>query len=218
MLERGVLFSGPSVRAILAGRKTQTRRLCRKAWSPIDQAWAGAVHPAKVSGWVAWFPGTQADLAAFTQIAYDRGFPCPYGAPGDRLWIRETWGVAEGRCVHQATDGFENLTPAEGAVVLDDHRWRSLIFLPKYLARPDRLELQAVQVERLQALTEEDAVAEGVPATFEADLADFVARRPIPPPTHRLGFKHGWNALHPKAPGRWADDPWVWVLTFRRVA
>lgn len=96
MNERPIIFSGDMVRAFLEGRKTQTRRLLMKA---RDEAgtWAGAVLPAAESGWIAWWPGTETGLAEFTKRVYRTGFPCPYGAPGDRLWVRETWRVGAWR-------------------------------------------------------------------------------------------------------------------------
>jgi hypothetical protein len=87
--ERPVLFSGPMVKAILEGKKTQTRRVCKPAVTKLGlyTEWAAAVHPARESGWVAWWPNDSPNLAEFTKKAYKDGFQCPYGKPGDRLWV-----------------------------------------------------------------------------------------------------------------------------------
>lgn len=91
MKTRPILFSGPMVRAILEGRKTQTRRVVKLAYEEFSKEWAAAVYPARDSGWIAWWPNDSPYLAEFTKKAYTDGFQCPYGKPGDRLWVRETW-------------------------------------------------------------------------------------------------------------------------------
>jgi len=86
MKESPILMNAEMVRATLEKRKTQTRRPIKKAWD--GSSWAGNVHPAKESGWIAWWPGNVDP--EFTKKVYDNGFPCPYGQPGDRLFITQS--------------------------------------------------------------------------------------------------------------------------------
>jgi hypothetical protein len=148
---------------------------------------------------------------------------CPYGAPGDRLWVRETWCPADcmyGReCDPPQTIGY----PADkSAVVFDDSckphavpswdlaqwNWDSLkgkpsIHMPRWASRIT-LEVTGVRVERLQAITEEDAEAEGAFA-----LGDIAC-------SHREWFRGLWDSINAeRAP--WTSNPWVWVVEFKRL-
>ncbi len=173
--ERPILFSGPMVRAILDGRKTQTRRVIT--------------------------PQPDGDFP-FRQR-------CPYGKPGDRLWVRETWTHEDSWCsgvdceqpshvYHRATESYP-----------DSMRWRPSIFMPRWASRID-LEVVSVRVERLQEIGEDDAKAEGV----EPSRAGQDERGPVK--TYRTGFVRAWDTINGKrAP--WVSNPWVWVVEFREV-
>lgn len=205
MRERPILFSGPMVRAILEGRKTQTRRVVRP--QPEHGLVSGEVIRCHRTG---------------------REFPCPYGQPGDRLWVREKWAKlsdAHPECANDpgvkalADDGF---FAADAASIEEANswatRWRPSIHMPRERCRLT-LEVVAVRVERLQAISEEDAVAEGVkPLAFyrELDARERISR------TERLS---GCKLPGPHAAqflaGEWAKslkgNPWVWVVEFKRV-
>lgn len=173
MKERPILFSGPMVRAILEGRKTQTRRVVKP-------------QPAHIAG-----IGTVLNIDTIT------GKACPYGKPGDRLWVRETWdGVrldGGGALVSYRADGDKPVT--------DDGRWHPSIHMPRWASRIT-LEVVSVRVERLQEISEEDAMAEGVA----------LAENYRGPVAHFASLWEQINGL-----GSWNANPWVWVVEFRRV-
>lgn len=208
MRERGIIFSAESVRAILASRKTQTRRVVN-FHRPITGL-------ATVAEWVAPTENRGALGGApsgYALLKYRRadgsegmvGLSCPYGAPGDRLWVRETFRAAgafaqygTGRVWYRA-DGVDSQVGP----------WRSPIHMPRWASRLT-LVVEAVRVERLHAITEEDARAEGA----EPRNAGQDEHGPVK--THRTGFVYGWERINGKrAP--WSSNPWVWVVTFRRV-
>ena len=192
---RGILMSGPMVRATLDGRKTETRRVCR-------------VQPFKLDGlWHAFYPwgdgghgiyDTEEEMREeFTRLLLRR---CPYGQPGDRLWVRETWRIGDG----MNPEGDEK-KPTYAADWPDAREfvkpWRPSIHMPRWASRIT-LELVEVRVERVQEITEEDARAEGCPEGF---------RHPID------WFSQLWDSLNDARGFGWVVDPWVWVLRFRRV-
>lgn len=218
MTDRPILFTGPMVRAILDGRKTVTRRLVT-GHDVIEERDDGTPWPY----YTTWSHG-------------DDGSPwqaCPYGVPGDRLWVRETWRYHDWTndglpWIAYAADGCHRLcesipdewsdrvedvwatlsdqknTAIDGAA--RDRRWRPSIFLPRWASRLT-LDVVSVRVERLQAITEKDARAEGV-AVAPVALASGA--------THRQVFADLWDSLNAKrAP--WASDPWVWRIEFRRA-
>lgn len=193
MRERPILFSGPMVRAILEGRKTQTRRVvkfrdvpdehdCHVVW----KAWNGKSHD--------WQDG-------------DEVIPCPYGGPGDRLWVRETWANTRG------DDSMPTYYRADERLEDVQRPWKPSIHMPRWASRIT-LELTEVRVERVQDISGMDAKREGVsiPAHLPHDGADLDhARRQ---------FAHVWDSLNGPAARRgygWDVNPWVWVVEFRRV-
>lgn len=188
MKETPILFTGAMVRAILDGRKTQTRRVLK-------------------------YQPEQCHVE--TQCSYNallRG--CPYGQPGDKLWVKETfqlcewfqdhWEPAKLRNECQSVDKFY----AADGVLPDqsDLHWRPSIFMPRWASRIT-LELTAVRVERVQNITEEDAMAEGVDWQATAGLSRFTAKKL---------YATLWDSINGKK-HPWASNPWVWVLTFKRI-
>ena len=229
--ERPILFSSAMVRAILAGAKTQTRRIVR--WRGVEPGlnlgFSGleAAHyftGDETRGWVLYSRG-----ASTWQVKCKPTF-CPYGLPGNTtLWIRETWQHAfrpvpsspseREPCVVYAADG-EPLPPCCKAA---GEGWRPSIFMPRWASRLT-LVVEAVRVERVQAITEADAAAEGI-----IDIARSVTQHgrldgygvPGTPPeraetTRRNAFATLWDTINGKrAP--WASNPFVFVVTFRRI-
>ena len=189
MRERPIIFSAPMVRAILAGQKTQTRREAK-------------------------------GLIGFTAIGQPvtvsrDGFPCeyicPYGKPGDRLWVREAWAAPHAhdhlvpRWIPRDARIHYAATEDRGGLI-----WRSPIFMPRWASRIT-LEITSIRVERLQDISETDAEAEGASYAVSTD-AGFEE--------HPLGTRHeGFAALWQKinGAGSWAANPWVWALAFRRA-
>lgn len=216
MKERPIIFSADSVRSILAGRKTQTRRVI----IPWPMA---AFEPAEPGVWVrteskSYFEG------GMVADAYRQ--PCPYGQPGDLLWVREPWrlkswsasahyGEAEYRADGRVreVDGpwtFGKAFPAGR----EPEAWRSPLHLPRWASRLT-LEVVEVRVARLRLITEADAEAEGVEA-FSLVIGFGGVRRRVPGETAREAFARAWDEINGKrAP--WASNPWVWVLQFEVV-
>jgi hypothetical protein len=227
MKERGIMFSSAMVRALLDGRKTQTRRLVTP--QPSDYV-EGPLHwPRKHAApyldqynkgpfWCWW-------------SSDDRQGPdwikCPYGVAGDRLWVRETWAalvdedtLRQGPAVPaNARNGCAGDLISYRATDMDDNewpgfRWRPSIHMPRWASRIT-LEIADVRVERLQDISEQDALAEGCeprpPRAFATERAltnDGLSACEV--------YERLWDSLNAKrAP--WSSNPWVWVLSFLRV-
>jgi hypothetical protein len=183
---RPIPFSGPMVLALLAGTKTQTRRvitppLSEKAHSPFQGA----------DGLWRWMTG---------DVSYrDDERRCPCGQPGDRLWVRETWGLLDivSPC-YRADD--KSAVPASG-------RWRPSIHMPRWASRLT-LEVTEVRVQLLQEISEEDAKAEGVEPIRER-VANGVNWS-----SAREGFHHLWDSINGER-AAWESNPWVWAVSFK---
>jgi len=211
MKERGILFSAPMVRALLAGAKTQTRRVVKGATGAYwDHAgWTPVVERGSVVAWGTNDPDPP-------RVVHNVGCPfphCPYGVPGDRLWVRETWGHVDDHdshgphCCWFAADGCQRCNYGPRCEHGPD-RWRPSIHMPRWSSRLT-LEITDVRVERLQAITEEDARAEGI-APAASIFTDG------PPLSCRDVFAGLWDTINGKrAP--WSSNPWVWAITFRRL-
>lgn len=228
MKERPILFSGEMVRAILDGRKTQTRRVVR-------------LPPGYEHGEVYGYEGSHNGRHFLAcDPGPSRAIPCPYGAPGDRLWVRETW-AARGNDDGYPVDAAGNIAKwgpgvslvyradtrlgAYGADVLPDggqwfNNWRPSIHMPRWASRLT-LEIVSVRLERLQDITEADALAEGIRST-RLEIANMDVYHVEDWPTDRCGetardmFRSMWDSINGKrAP--WQSNPWVWVVTFRKL-
>jgi hypothetical protein len=221
--ERPILFKAEMVRAILEGRKTQTRRIAKEfnGFQDMDKL-------------LARFPNQQG---------------CPYGKPGDRLWVREAHCIESSREVayeppfsdgrpirhhndehwgpwwqqphYRATDPAPELEIGTGEPGV---KWRPSIFMPRWASRIT-LEITAVRVERLQSISEADARAEGVrlsqravsPSKAQSFWWDYLRSEPSCP-WARESFGTLWESINgPDGPGSWYANPWVWVVEFRRV-
>lgn len=242
MRERPILFSGPLVRAILDGRKTQTRRLVKDATGAFwDHAgWRPVVVGERIDRWESVDGDGRPDGRHVASVGAPRP-ACPYGAPGDRIYVRETWrtGVAlddwsPAKIAEAALEAgyVKPWAPlkyeADGATISDDnfHRgdfggaWgktRVAIHLPRWASRL-LLEVTEVRVQRLQEITEDDARAEGVDAdTSACDHARRTcAEVACTGPGYRAAFADLWNEINGER-ASWASNPWVWVITFRWV-
>ena len=205
MKDRPIIMIGESVRAILAGTKTQTRRVVR---GPVDFV-GGQGQRDDLTCWGYWVDdmyGRWAVLARGLDQHHAHGLvsmPCPFGVPGGRLWVRETWRQSPGSMsVHYRADSDE---VAGGP-------WRSAIHMPRWASRLT-LEVTDVRVQRLQEISEEDARAEGVPR-LQRDAPDSPWSEG--PAWFRMGFRDAWDALNGKrAP--WSSNPFVWAPTFKVV-
>lgn len=187
MKETGMLSTSQMVRAILEGRKTQTRRVAK----PVKHPDLGNLYT----------PGALA-MGREPQHVIDRA--CPMGQPGDRIYVRETfsqhpeWGQLAFRA-----DG-EEFEDADGW--LWEPKWIPSIHMPKDLARI-WLEITGVRLERIQDISEADALAEG--ARFE--LASIDSVRIGATASFLSGFRNIWESTG----GDWDANPWVWVVDFK---
>jgi len=206
MKERPILFSAPMVRALLDGRKTQTRRVCKGA----------------------------------RELSCARDWPvdtCPYGVPGDRLWVREPWRLPASQNAYSGSE-VGDLCVAAGyrkpwasieyvadgwrdnwrdVVARDDPpgRFRQARFMPRWASRI-LLEITDVRVQRLQDISEEDAIAEGLryrPAIDAWTSGDDNWPTFVDP---RRSYAGLWN--HINGAGSWDANPLVWAITFKRVS
>lgn len=191
MRDRPILFSGEMVRAILDGRKTQTRR---------------AVKPQPD-----FVAGNEKIVARFTPDdcrlgRLGKAIQCPHGQPGDRLWVRETF--ADEGCRMRREDCYYR---ADGECDLQGGRWTPSIHMPRWASRIT-LEITGVRVERLQDISEEDAIAEGPPGLkFPAPPGSFW----VTDDGRRKAFRSLWESIN--GPESWKQNPWVWVIEFKRL-
>lgn len=231
--ERPIIFSGPMVRAILDGRKTQTRRIMRpqpiEVGDEIKFQWATFYGESHVHTWdengdggqnwnVGDYPQEDRFAEALKRTPHKN--PCPYGAPGDRLWVRESWAAgacSEGLKPLELYPGFhlrdngglwyraDNAAPP--SPITDRGKWRQSIHMPRWASRIT-LEVTDVRVERLQDISNEDAVAEGarIPVGEYGGQATF---------SDRKAFCNIWNSI--KGPDAWDKNPWVWAISFKVV-
>jgi hypothetical protein len=207
--ERPILFNSEMVRAVLSGQKTQTRRLVKpQPHSEIQDI----THNNSKSCWFWWQNGLVGD-----------SFSCPFGDPGDRLWVRETWAWSGDRTVAES----DRVERGEVWYCADPKRthggigWRPSIHMPRWASRIT-LEITEVRVQRLRDISEEDAKAEGVKpydcpvsrSLMKAVGADR-GERALKPCPYTSGFAKLWDEI--TQPGdRWADNPWVWAINFKR--
>lgn len=202
--ERPILFSAEMVRAILDGRKTQTRRVVQ-----MPRAWARAgctLDGARADG-----PSPFSPLGEYLHVpkpadGTSHRLYSPYGVAGERLWVREAWGqVSWTSLTHGPKPPRVETVYRAGPHPLgrdvphgwtSGNRWRPSIHMPRSASRLT-LELTEVRVERLQAISDADVLAEGV--------------------TDGLAYVQLWDGLNAPRGYGWNANPWVWVLGFRPV-
>lgn len=235
MKERPILFSSEMVRAILEGRKTQTRRVVKKIpcqcseWMPheISKTTPEGYQEAGHSG--LWS----------CQCCTDTPRECPYGKPGDRLWVRETWlpdppqtDIEFDYCLYSDGENhnfdalpkkYKNPKHIIYKASWDDTplRWIPSIFMPRWASRIT-LEIVNIRVEKVQEIGEEDAWSEGVGGgvmgrfdidgrVLFKDLWDSINAK------KGLVFEDEFGTISSSGIYSWVFNPWVWVIEFKRV-
>jgi hypothetical protein len=194
MKERPILFTGAMVRALLDGSKTQTRRAV-KIKPPLCNP------PYYATGNV--LTDLPRQPGAFMEFRYERQaadgasflIDCPYGQPGDRLWVRETF------CPMGDTQSPSSAWYRADREYPQVSKWKPSIFMPRWASRVT-LEIVSVRVERLQDISSTDAEQEGVKCNMSAK--GFVDR-----------YRDLWERIN--GAGSWDVNPWVWVVEFRKV-
>ena len=206
MKERPILFSSEMVRAILDGRKTQTRRVVN--------------------------PQSLLDNKTRVTACYE----CPYGAPGGHLWVRETWRAVEldngnDGILYKADNHFKSIENSQAAADLwcdayadrkYGNKWRPSIFMPRWASRI-LLEVTDIQVERVQEISDGDAIGEGIQDVCHC--GDYVeghgyhsGHSPVPMDGYAANeFSILWDSINAKRGYSWESNPWVWAISFKMV-
>lgn len=238
MKERPIPFSAAMVQALLAGRKTQTRRI---------------ISPDLTGLWDA--PRGPEDYDEYPSVEVNGEHVhvrtrCPYGQPGDFLWVREDWRTGKLLDKYSATkietsandvgyksgpycplwyeaDGlYRQWGSADKRDFGDKGRLRIARFMPRWASRIT-LEITGVRVERVQDISEADAIAEGIEGRWHPNASDIWTWRDYARAERfaygamwgpRESYRTLWESLHGKDPAHaWAANPWVWCLSFKRV-
>ncbi|EPY5145525.1 TPA: hypothetical protein ACIJ01_004098 [Klebsiella pneumoniae] len=218
MTERGMIFNSEMVRAILDGRKKQTRRPIK--WKQTRFTEIGERED-----------GSRWPWSEDAEHACDFWHPCPFGAVGDRIWVRETW-----QAIHDYCDENGHVDERRYARSIPRHRgnywhpvyeeawgnesredrefpWRPSIHMPRWASRI-LLEITDVRVERLNAISQEDAQAEGMELTgWRPTYSDPDSGGEASTPYDN--FAQLWESIYGE--GSWKANPWVWVISFKRV-
>jgi len=202
MNARRIIFSGPTVRALLAGLKTQTRRVFLVP-DPLGEKRAITSPSEEIQQWA------DGSFHYLSTAALSGPYPCPYGQPHDLLWVRETFGcpchnsmqpIPGCELIYRATDEYDGDYPLSG--------WRPSIHMPRWASRLT-LYLTDVRVERVQEISDADAEAEGADVVTFPHVDDQRGMRDR--------FRCLWNSLNAKRGYPWAENPFVWVLAFKAI-
>lgn len=197
MKERPIIFSAPMVRAILDGRKTQTRRTVKPQLVGGDTI---------IQGWST--TGFQVGRMRDSENAW-RDLRCPYGSVGDQLWVRETFALHDHRDPPIVYYRADDPTKYES-----DGAWKPSIHMPRWASRIT-LEITKISVERLQEISEGDAVAEGAMEWWNGLTTAQQAKIYNGKRGPQAAFQMLWDSIN--GDSAWEKNPWVWVIEFRRV-
>jgi len=241
MKERPIIFNGEMVRAILDGRKTQTRRVFKKHQVPkynpdYDKRWSymkySSVAQIDPRYGFCVFGETEKDCAK-ELLPY-----CPYGKPGDRLWVRETWRTREKldkyspkQIMERCKDAFDLRDgdhPCPVHYLADDYKttwgdndkddfgdWgktRASIHMPRWASRIDSL-ITDRRAERVQDISEYDSKSEGVISNEEK----FGFKDQSIVSKYKWQFMYLWDSINKKRGLGWDENPWAWVIEFELI-
>ena len=197
--EKGLIFNSEMVRAILDGRKTQTRRPIK--WKQTRFTEIGEREDGSKWPW-----------SEDAEHACDFWHPCPFGAVGDRIWVRETWNKYGGLLTYRADHDWIDDMRKETVCTA---KWVPSIHMPRWASRI-LLEITDVRVERLNAISEKDARAEGI---IDGGCLNCGEPEPCgcanPEPDATDAFAYLWQSIYGQE--SWNANPWVWVIEFERV-
>lgn len=221
---RGILFRAEMVRALLAGRKTQTRRLLRPELAAMcdfvdcdeqhDAAFSYAGTKEAGHSGIGWY----AACGEYPEEGSDFLGPCPYGASGDRLWVRETmrsdckgdWHYAADNALVQLDSADERVPQMLAWAHHKDAEHCASIHMPRWASRLE-FKIVDVRIQRLQDIDESDAIAEGVlPWSKTDEHGETISA------TALEEFEALWKSIHGAA--SWKKNPWLWAISFKLVA
>lgn len=235
MKELPIIMGAESVLEILERRKSQTRRVV----NPRKYNIGGWDMPVSKSDVEAGYPVYQDNNGDFHSVV-ER---CPYGKVGDRLWVRESWSTLtyhEGDVPIHIVKDHKNIehdvvyyaecpdfswTDGDGFLEyrkdgMETSHWKSPIFMPRWASRIT-LEITDIRVERVQDITEEDAIAEGISREFAFECNGWVPSYADPDSggyaDYITGYRTLWNSLNAKRGFPWEKNPWVWIIDFKVV-
>lgn len=217
MNSKPIIFSAPMIQAILAGKKSQTRRVIKNLDMIQD-----------VRDGVPYFEDAYGDW-------HKTSTACPYGQPGDQLWLRETWDLRywkyweDGGYDYREWHGpLPRFLPSGWVINYragwqnDDpelYQWRPSIFMPRWASRINLL-IRSVRVERLQAISEADAIAEGIeiPSILLTGSTYPNLSYEIDGPSTIVDYyRQLWDTINAKRGYSWASNPWVFVIEFEVI-
>lgn len=220
--ERPILFSGPMVRAILEGRKTQTRRVLKDQPTEKPQgrwSWIASSSERGESGKFQ-YSWPDPDGNAFTIRGREQAvrYRCPYGKIGERLWVRETWvpmstfePSSETGALYRATESDQYRDK--------DFNWKPSIHMPRWASRIT-LEITGVRIERLNNIDLADCIAEGIEWKYRDDKTthwrDYSGLDVSCTTSAYFSYQTLWESIN--GPLSWSLNPWVWVVEFKRIS
>lgn len=194
MKERPILFSALMVQAILAGRKSQTRRIMKHPRKEYQNniTYSGSFGEDINGDWIGWTGKYLPDeVKKMNNELYPNGggIKCPYGKVGDVLWVRETWQRIEGNRIIYKADP-----------IIWGKKWKPSIFMPKKACRI-KLEITNIRVERLNDISKADVIAEGIQVPLNSTGIGMYAQL--------------WEKINGE--GSWDKNPWVWCISFKTI-
>lgn len=196
--EKPILFSGAMVRAILEGRKTQTRRVIKTQPTTFPDQGSGLWHHVRGAKWESGLP-----------------YICPYGKPGTYLWVRETFNVGwldGGKVLYRADGGSAKKAgyPAEPV-------YKPSIHMPRWASRIT-LEIVSIKVERVQDISEAGAISEGIYRGENGFYANYPEGETVPGwRDPRKSFQSLWDSINLDRGYGWENNPFVWAIEFKRL-
>lgn len=200
MTERPLLMYRHEVIAVLDGLQTQFRRVA------MPRARFGT-------------PGKYTDTSTITDVR------CPYGRPGDHLWVQETWQTTKFFVRSDGTSPIAYLaTDADPATGFGpyDYNWQSPILMPRWASRIT-LEILAVRVERLQEISTPDTLKEDIDPDVDLLRQSLIAKSQkasvdLYHQAHTVSFAALWDSINARRGADWHSNPWVWVVEFKKLA
>lgn len=212
--ERPIIMTGESVRAILDGRKTQTRRVVKP-------------QPTGANYWTVYYDFELRDTFYPNKCnSIPVVLHCPYGEPGDLLWVKESYATDIPGCPNGITYRADHIDP-QGDGPANPIKWKSSLFMPRRASRLTVVILN-VRVERIQEINENDCIAEGIEPMFDGgvlfgyrDYSEYETftlgggRSHEMRSAERLSYRSLWDTLNARRGHPWADNPRVWVIDFK---